>query len=172
MPLTKTKSSAAKNERGYFKMKIEVTNENPQIAAATKVTAIGMDKMVETMDAGYSKLMAYIAEQGKQIAGAPYCCYTNCNEDFSQFDMELGIPVSEAIPTKGEIYMSQSYEGKAITATHKGSYKTLEAVYMALMDYAKENALEMTGVYYDYYISNPADTPEDELLTQVVFSIK
>jgi len=154
------------------KMKVEVTNQKPEIAVAMKVTAIGMDKMVEAMDAGYTRLMGHISEQGKQIVGAPYCCYTNANEDFSQFDMELGIPISEAVSAQGEIFMSQTCEGKAITATHKGAYKDLEAVYTALMDYVKENSLELTGVYYDYYISNPADTPESELLTQVIFPIK
>ena len=153
-------------------MNIEITNQSPVIAAAIKVTAMGMDKMVEAMDAGYTKLMGYIAEQGKQIAGAPYCCYTNANEDFSRFDMEFGIPVNEAVAASGEIFMSQTCESKAVTATHKGAYKDLEATYTALMDYVKENSLELTGVYYDYYISNPADTPESELLTQVVFPIK
>jgi effector-binding domain-containing protein len=153
-------------------MNIEVTYQKPVIAAAIKVTAMGMDKMVEAMNVGFTKLMGYIAEQGKQITGAPYCCYTNASEDFSQFDMEFGIPVSEGVAACGEIFMSHTYEGKALTGTHKGAYKDLEATYTALMDYVKENSLELTGVYYDYYISNPAETPESELLTQVVFAIK
>ena len=153
-------------------MNIEIANQKPVIAAAIKVTSMGMDKMVEAMDAAYTKLMGYIAEQGKQMAGAPYCCYTNCSETFSQFDMEFGIPVSEAVAATGEIFMSQTYEGKAVIGMHKGSYKTLETAYTALMDYVKENSLELTGAYYDYYISNPADTPENELLTQIVFPIK
>jgi len=153
-------------------MNVEVVNQKPEIAAAIKVTAIGMDKMVEEMEAGYSKLMGYIAQQEKQITGAPYCCYSNCSEDYAQFDMEFGMPVSEAVPAQGEIFMSQTYEGKAIAVTHKGAYKDLEAAYGVLMDYAKENSLELTGVYYDYYINNPADTPESELLTQILFPIK
>ena len=79
-------------------MKIEVTNQQPQIAAAIKRTALSMDKIVEAMDTDYNKLMGYIAEQGKQIAGAPYCFYTNASEDYMTFDIELGIPVSEAVP--------------------------------------------------------------------------
>jgi len=152
-------------------MRIEVASFKPEIAVAIKVMAMNMDNMVEAMDKGYSKLMAYIAEQGKEIAGPPYCCYTNANEDYSQFDMEFGIPVSEAVPANDEFFMSQTYEGKAVTGIHKGPYKEIETAYTALMDYVKENSLELTGVYYDYYISNPADTPETELLTQLVFAI-
>ena len=153
-------------------MKIEVANLEPQIAVATKKTAVNMEQIAEVATEGLTKLMEFLAKQGKEIAGAPYLAYTNCNEDFSEFDVELGIPVNEAMPATGEIFMSQTYEGRAVTTTYKGAYKGIEVAYVALMDYAKENALEMTGVYYDYYISNPADTPESELLTEVVFPIK
>ncbi|MCL2679126.1 MAG: GyrI-like domain-containing protein [Dehalococcoidia bacterium] len=153
-------------------MNIAVTNLKPQIAVAMKKTAVSMEQIADVTTQGYAKLMEHLAEQGKQIAGAPYLAYMNGNEDFSKFDIELGIPVSEPVPVQGEFYMSQTYDGKAITTTYKGAYKEIEVAYVALMDYAKENALEMTGVYYDYYISNPADTPESELLTQVVFPIK
>ena len=153
-------------------MKVEVTNQQPQIAVAIKKTAVSMEQIAEVSTSGYTELMEYLAKKGKQIAGAPYLAYMNGNEDFSKFDIELGIPVSKAIPVQGEFFMSQIYEGKAIATTYKGAYKDIEVAYVALMDYAKENALEMTGVYYDYYISNPADTPESELLTQVVFPIK
>ena len=105
------------------------------------------------------------------MAGAPYLAYMNASADFSQFDIEWGFPVSEPLPVSGEFYMSQTYEGKAIVATHKGSYNDIEKVYGAIMEYAKENSLGSTGVYYDYYLNNPATTPESELLTQVVFPI-
>ena len=153
-------------------MKVEVTNQQPQIAVATKKTAVSMEQIAEVSTTGYTELMAYLAKQSKQIAGAPYLAYMNANEDFSKFDVELGIPVSETIPVEGEFFMSQTYEGKAISTMYKGAYKDIEVAYAALMDCAKENALEMTGVYYDYYINDPDETPENELLTQVVFPIK
>lgn len=153
-------------------MEIEVTNEKSQIAAAIKRTSLSMDKIIEVMGADYPKLMGYIAQQSKQIAGAPYCFYTNANEDYSQFDIELGIPVNEAVLASGEIFISKTYEGKALVGTHKGSYKDLETTYIALMDYAKENSIECTNDCYDYYINDPAETPESELLTKVVFPIK
>jgi effector-binding domain-containing protein len=93
------------------------------------------------------------------------------NEDWSQFDIEWGMPIDEAIPVQGEFFMSRSYEGKALTVTHKGAYEDLEKTYNELVDYAKENSLESTGIYYDYYLNDPTETPESELLTQVVYPI-
>jgi len=153
-------------------MNIEVKEMQSQIAVAMKKTAVSMEQIAEVTTEGYTKLMGYLAEQGKQIAGAPYLAYMNGNEDFSKFDIELGIPVSEAVPVGGEFFMSKTCEGKAATVMYKGAYKDIEPAYVALMEYMAENKLESTGVYYDYYISNPADTPESELLTEVVFPIK
>ncbi len=152
-------------------MKIELANQQSQISVAMKMTKVSMAQIAEATTEGYKKLMEYLAKQGKEIAGAPYLAYMNATEDWSRFDIELGIPVSETVPVQGEFFMSQTYEGKAISTMYKGAYKDIEVAYTALMDYAKENSLEMTGVYYDYYISNPAVTPESELLTQVVFPV-
>ena len=153
-------------------MNSETINQKPEIAIALKKAAADMDGIGDTMTEGFTKLMHYLAEQGKEIAGAPYCAYTNGNEDFSQFDIELGIPVAEPVPEQGEFYMSQTCEGKAVTIMHKGAYKDMEASYKKLMQYAEENSLEMTGLYYDFYLSDPCETPEDELLTKIVFMVK
>jgi len=153
-------------------MKIETVNKKAEIAVAIKKEAVRFDNMGGIMGEAYQKLWAYLAQQGKQMAGAPYCKYTNGSADFMQFDIELGIPVSEPLPGKGEIYMSKTCEGKAITAMHKGAYKDIEKTYAPMMEYLATNKLESTGVFYDYYLNNPADTPESELLTKVIFPMK
>lgn len=109
------------------------------------------------MGEGYQKLWAYVAQRGKQMTGAPYCKYINPSEDYMKFDIELGVPVNEALPEKDGIYMAKTCDGKAITATHKGAYKDIEKTYAPMMQYLAENKLESTGVYYDYYLNNPAD---------------
>ena len=155
-----------------IEMCIETIYQKPETALALKKTAISMDGISETMKEGFTRLMDYLAEQGRQIAGAPYCAYTNVNEDFSQFDVELGIPVTEPVPAQGDFHMSQTCEGKAVSIMHKGAYKDMEASYMALMEYTTKNSLELTGVFYDFYLNNPADTPESELLTKIVYMVK
>ncbi|MCL1975707.1 MAG: GyrI-like domain-containing protein [Firmicutes bacterium] len=153
-------------------MNIEVTNQKSQLAVAVRCENATMSEISVLATAGLQKIFGFLAQQGMEIAGAPYLAYKNGNADFSQFDVEMGIPVSKEIAVSDEFFMSKTCEGKAVTATHKGAYKDIEVAYTALMGYIAENKLEPTGVYYDYYISNPADTPESELLTQVVFPIK
>ena len=152
-------------------MNIETINKEAEIAVAIKKEAVRFDNMGGIMGEAYQKLWAYVAQQGKQMVGAPYCKYTNCSEDFMICDIELGVPVSEPLPEQGEIYMTKTCEGKAICAMHKGAYKDIEKTYAPMLEYLAANKLEATGVYYDYYINDPSDTPESELLTKVLFLI-
>ena len=131
-----------------------------------------MENIAAVMGEGYGKIIGYLTELGQYPTGAPYACYMNCNEGFTEFDLEMGFPVAAEVPDKDDLFMSKSFEGKAATVMYKGAYKDIEPAYVALMEYMAENKLESTGVYYDYYLSNPDDTPEEELLTEVVFPIK
>ena len=153
-------------------MNIEVTDQKAQIAVAVRKENATMAEISLVATEGLQKVFGFLARQGVEIAGAPYLAYTNGNADFTRFDVELGIPIREEIAVDGDFLLSKTCEGKAITATHKGAYQDVEAVYSALMEYMAENKLESTGVYYDYYLNNPADTLESELLTQVVFPIR
>ena len=153
-------------------MNIEVTNQTADFAVAIKKTRVTMENIANVATEGLGKVFAYLAKQGVQITGAPYLAYANGNADYSEFDVEMGIPVAGEVEVSGEFYMSKNCEGKAVCAMHKGAYKDIEVVYVALMEYLAKNSLKSTGVYYDYYINDPADTPESELLTKVVFPIK
>jgi len=153
-------------------MKIETKTYQPQIAAAIKKTAVNMSDLPALCGEAYGKLEAYLSEKGKKLAGAPYCMYMNCNEDYTVSDVELGFPIDEPLPESGEIVMSKTYGGKALVATHKGAYCEVEKAYDALMKYAEENAIETAEECYDYYLNCPGSTPESELLTEVLFPIK
>ena len=153
-------------------MSIEIIKKEAEIAVAVKYEAVDFTNMAAIMTEGYQKLWAYVTKSGVQMAGCPYCKYENGSEDFMRFDIELGVPVSEPLPEKDEICMSKTCEGKAITSIHKGAYKDIEKTYTPMMKYLAENNLQSTGVYYDYYLNNPADTIESELLTKVVFPLK
>ena len=153
-------------------MNIETIDQKSQIAIAVKYEAVDSTNMGPVMGEGYQKLLVYATQCGKQPAGVPYCKYTNPSEDYMKFDIELGVPVSEALAEKDGIYMAKTCEGKAITAMHKGAYKDIEKTYAPMMEYLTANNLESTGAYYDYYLNDPADTSESELLTKVVFMLK
>ena len=71
-------------------MKMEVANLTPQIAVASKRTAVSMRNIHEAIGEMCGKLLAYLSEQGKEMSGPPYLKYTNMKPDFSEFDIEWG----------------------------------------------------------------------------------
>lgn len=153
-------------------MNIEVTDQKSQISVAVKKESATMTEISALASAGLQKVFHFLEQKNVEIAGAPYLAYQNANADFTEFDVELGIPVCKEVAVTGEFFMSKTCEGKAVTTMHKGAYKDVDLAYTALMGYMVENRLESTGVYYDYYLNNPANTSESELLTQVIFPIK
>ena len=152
-------------------MKVEVKEMQGKIALAVKEKAT-MENIAAVMDEGYKKILGYLGSIGQYPVCAPYACYMNCSPDFCEFDLEMGFPVSAEVPVKDDLFMSKSFEGKAATVMYKGAYKDIEPAYVALMEYMAANSLESTGVYYDYYLNDPDNVPEEELLTEVVFPIK
>jgi effector-binding domain-containing protein len=68
--------------------------------------------------------------------------------------------------------MSETYAGKALAVTHKGAYKDSGPAYCLLEKYAKENSIETADICYEFYLNNPEEVPEAELLTQITFPIK
>ena len=149
-------------------MNIEIREIKSEIAVATRKENIPSDGMLAKCE--YEKILSFIAEHGAKITGAPYLYYTNPNEDYTTFDMEFGIPVDKEIPTSGDFFMSKNFEGKGLIGVHTGSYTTLEETYHKMFAYVEENGVSVTGnTCYDYYLSDPAETPEEELLTQVIF---
>jgi effector-binding domain-containing protein len=54
----------------------------------------------------------------------------------------------------------------------QGPYNQIEPAYNAIMDYAAANNYALTGVCYEFYLNDPADTPENELLTKIVMLAK
>ncbi len=86
--------------------------------------------------------------------------------------MEMGFPVAHEIQVEGELYMSKTYAGKAVTGIHKGSYSKLDPAYGEILRFIEENSLELAGTYYDHYLNDPDKVSEDELLTKIVIPVK
>jgi effector-binding domain-containing protein len=118
----------------------------------------------------YHEIIQYMGEVGEVPSGVPYIGYFNM--DMNDLDIEIGFPVAKDIPEKGNIKMCVIPAGKYATAIHKGSYSKLKASYTALMNWMEENNLEGTYIGYEYYLNDPATTPEGELETKILFQLK
>ncbi|MDQ2087811.1 GyrI-like domain-containing protein [Herbivorax sp. ANBcel31] len=150
-----------------FKIEIEKTPTQP-VLSIKKVTSV--DNLPQECGRAYLMILERLKELGEEPADAPFAIYYNM--DMENLQVELGFPVSKALPEKGDIKANEIPAGKKATCMHKGPYKDSEAVYNAMTKWIEENGYEPTGVVYEVYYNSPMDVPESELLTKIVFLLK
>ena len=148
---------------------IEVVETAAQPALFIRtVTPVG--NLPQELGKAFSAIMQYLGELGEQPADAPFTAYYNM--DMELLEVEIGFPVTKALPGRGDIAAGEIPAGKKVTTMYKGPYTKMEPVYDALSRYMQENGLEPTGVVYEYYFNSPMEVDESELLTKIVFLLK
>jgi len=118
----------------------------------------------------YGAVFQYLAELGEPEAGMPFTAYYNM--DMQDLDVEIGVPVHKAVPTKGEIQPGSIPAGRFVSTEHVGPYEQLAQAYEALASFAEAQGLEPTGVVYEYYLNDPSQEPYEEPRTRVVFPVR
>ena len=68
--------------------------------------------------------------------------------------------------------MTEIAGGKYATCTHIGPYKDTCPAYEALWKWIQENGHVPVGICYEFYINDPANTPEEKLETKILFPLK
>jgi effector-binding domain-containing protein len=87
-------------------------------------------------------------------------------------DVEMGFPVTGRLPGKGDIQPGEIQQGRVATCVHMGPNSELGPAYDALSKWIKDNGYEAADLVYEVYLNDPAETPAQELRTQIVFPLK
>ena len=61
---------------------------------------------------------------------------------------------------------------KVVSVIYRGPYPGVEAGYNRLFSYAEENSLEPFGPSRELYFNDPAEVPEEELMTEVQIQVR
>ncbi len=133
-------------------------------------TNTSVEKLPQKLGEAYGAVGQYLGSLGEAPGGAPFVAYYNMNME--DLDIEAGFPVSKAFPGSGTIQSSQMPAGKFATCLYKGPYCDCGQAYEELTRWVQEQGFETTGVVYEFYLNNPAETPPDELKTQIIFQLK
>jgi effector-binding domain-containing protein len=130
------------------------------------------DSAFETILDAFKNVYGYLDRQGIKPAGPAMTIYTA--SDDAGFDFQAAVPIAEAPkdPPKGDLAIGTSPEGKALKFMHRGSYDSLDAAYDAITHYLDERKLEARDLYIEQYDSDLLNTPEDNLVIQVLVPIK
>jgi effector-binding domain-containing protein len=101
-----------------------------------------------------------------------FICY---DEEYKETDadIEIALPVSGRISVEDPKMEIKTLPAiRAVSAVYRGPYHGVEAGYNRVFSFAKENSLEPFGPSRELYFNDPAEVPEEELMTEVQIQVR
>lgn len=141
--------------------------EQPILSIRTRSSVVSLPKV---LGKAFEQLESRLKELGEEPAGAPFVAYYNMN--MLNMDIEIGFSVNKLLEDNAEIKSATLPAGKYAVTMHQGPYGKIRPAYNALKKKVNEEGLQATGVAYEYYLNDPNNTKQNDLLTQVVFPLK
>lgn len=127
---------------------------------------------------GFGRLYGWIAGHGLQPAGMPAAVYLTMPADTPEADAlwELWAPVAgaaeESAPDASGIGIKNVPATLAASAMHKGPYETVAPTHGMLWGWIAEQGYVPAGPPMERYLSDPADVPPEEYLTEIVMPVR
>ncbi len=135
-------------------------------------THAGMKDLPVILPQSLGAVAQYLCDLGQQPSGAPVVAYYSSDPEMQHMDIEIGYPVAQELPGRGNIQFSEMSGGKAASCLYVGPYNQLRLAYEAIMQWMQAQGHEATGVCYEIYLNDPEQTPPEALETQIVFLLK
>ncbi len=142
-----------------FNVEIVETQNSNLFSVREHIDVANFDKL-------FGKMFALLSERGLKCIDAPIAIY-HCEEfDPKDCDVELGCPVAA---TGEQIRILAG--SKCAKAVHRGAYDGLNQTYLKLGQWIEENGYKVVAPPYEKYISDPAETKPEDLITELYFPI-
>ncbi|MBI5679897.1 MAG: GyrI-like domain-containing protein [Methanobacterium sp.] len=119
------------------------------------------------------EVVGFIMAKGLQIMGPPFGVYFNSPQEVSVEELmyEISMPFAGEAEEEGRVKIKTMHEQLVISTIYKGPYSECGTAIGALAQYAYKNGYEIVGPPMETYISDPNETPESELLTEMSFPV-
>lgn len=134
------------------------------IAAEAGVDAVSS---TEVLTMAYGEIMAFMAANGIEQAGPVYTRILGHSGKTWQFEASIPVTRNDVAPT-GRITATRTFGGKALRFDHVGSYDDLAKTHALAQAYLAVYKLTEVGSRYEIYVSDPANTPVEQLQTQIL----
>lgn len=147
--------------------------EYPATQALTITSVIAMEEIPAWFGQNLAAVMTVTQAQNLQPQGMPFARYTGYDGSTGKFTITAGIPVSSGGKSEGNVKLIKYTSFLALKGLHNGPYDELSASYQALEKYAGETGIELEGVVWEYYLSDPAEAADPtQLLTLIAMPLK
>lgn len=119
------------------------------------------------------EVVGFIMAKGLQIMGPPYGVYFNSPQEVSVEELmyEIAMPFAGEAEEEGRVKIKTNPEQLVLSTVYKGPYSECGTAIGALAEHAYKNGYEIIGPPMETYISDPNQTPESELITEMSFPV-
>jgi len=123
---------------------------------------------------GFLAANGILTAKGVQWRGPPFCVYFNSPQEVPVEELmyEVAMPFAGEAEEEGRVKIKTIPEQLVLSTIHKGPYSECGVAYGEIAEHAYQNGYEISGPPMETYISDPHETPENELLTEISFPVK
>ena len=138
-----------------------------------KVAYISYKGSFEEIPVLIGEVVGFIMAKQLQIMGPPYGVYYNSPQEVpvEELTYEIGMPFAGEAEEEGRVKIKTTSEQLVLLTAYKGPYDECGMAIEAIAQYAYENGYEIIGPPMETYISDPNETPESELETEMSFPV-
>lgn len=150
--------------------KVQMRAEQPYVSIRIEVDL----KEWKKANALVVEIFEWLEQKRIQPAGAPFFRYQEIKDmdKNKMFNLEVGVPVGNAIPGDGRVVAGVIPAGRYVTLTHTGHPDCIVKSFAILEGWAKSHDIEWNNVVkdskeiwggrFEYYLTDPADQPNPE----------
>jgi len=138
-----------------------------------QVASITYNGSYEEVPVLMGEIVGFIMAKGLQMMGPPFGVYFNSPNEVSveELQYEVGMPFVGEAEEEGRVKIKTEPEQLVLSTVYKGPYSECGTAIGALAEHAYKNGYEIIGPPMETYISDPNETPESELLTEMCFPV-
>lgn len=127
----------------------------------------------------FMELAEFAARRAIEITAPPaFLCRERSPEaamraaETGDADIEVVFPVAGAVEGEGDIRVYELPGGTMARVIHMGPYRYCGEAYEELFAWLVANEKDVTGPLREVYVNDPAETPEDDLVTWIYAPIE
>ena len=144
------------------------------IAYVAGTTSQDNQAMGKALQAAFQADVRFVRRHKLKMDGAPIAITKAWTKDTYSF--EAGVPIAAApatkLPGRSSVRIGTTYGGRVVQAVHHGPYENLSQTYEKLMTYIAAYGMTENGSSWEEYVTDPSQTPPEQLVTNVYFPIK
>lgn len=153
-------------ERNRHIAEVVVAVAQPMVHV-TRSASMDPAEIMGVMGEAYATLGRFLAQNSVTPVGAPLAVYRDWNGATMEIDVAFPVSPADAAKAGGDVLAGETPAGRALKAAHRGAYARLRDTYEAMEAELADAGLKAEGTAWEVYLNDPAQTPEDDLVTEV-----